>query len=110
MKFGKAASLGAAMAMVMAAGGINVHDTRANIVPTQRVQTQRKVGKKKNRFDDGADPMKKVHSGFTGAQLRKMRKENGVGGRPENCNWAQAHQMNKMHDAWFDKKFGNQGA
>ena len=40
---------------------------------------------------------------YSGEHIRKQRKKNGVG-RPSA---EQAYQMNKMHDAWYEKKFGS---
>lgn len=106
----KSAMIGAAMAMVMAAGGAH-HMTQAaqraaTMPPQQSMPVPMRKQKRKNNFDNPPDPMKKI-SGFTGAQLRKMRQKNGVGGKPKGEIDAQGWQMNKMHDAWFNKKFGD---
>jgi len=49
---------------------------------------------------------KNTYSKYTGADLRKIRKRNGVGGPPKGYIDNQGFQMNNLHWIWYLKKFG----
>ena len=94
-------AIGAAAALIAALGaGMTPNTPRHVAPPVAQVQQ-----KKKKRKLTGTSFGNK-YSKYNGAALRKMRQKNGVGGRPKGYVDAQGFQMNKLHDQWFEKKFG----
>lgn len=96
----KAIQMGAALAVL----GAMMPVTKPAIVPQDQSQQEQvisnKKGKGKGKFGNG-NRRRLYGKKYTGADLRKIRKQKGVGRPPEKANFRVSLQMNEMHLKWL---------
>lgn len=89
----------------LSAAPAKAHKTEETAAEVKRNQAH----KRKGPPNDGYGWVKNKWASrnkYSGKQLRAIRERNGVGRPPGQGNPKVAAQVNAMHDAWYQKKFG----